>query len=430
MIHLMRNNYELPIANVVTAPKATLAVMAALVLLTAMWVSACAQLEPKVELGIDRLLIDPPRLVEGKRLGLITNPTGMTGDLRSTVDALHEDHRFQLIALYGPEHGVRGDVFAGNTISDYTDAETGLPVYSLYGKTRKPTTEMLSNVDVLLFDIQDIGIRPYTYIYTMAYAMEAAREHDLPFVVLDRPNPLGGKNVEGPVLRDEFKSFIGLYPIPYIHGMTAGELARLFNSEFGINCELTVISMSGWKRDMLFEDTGLLWVPTSPHLPHAKTAFYIAATGLYGELGTLSEGVGTPLPFEICGAPWVNGDQLAAEMNSLDLPGVFFRPIYFKSYYLRFQNESCQGVQIHITDFRTFQPLRTQIHLLTGLRKLFPEHDYFEQSDRISSFNRAAGTDQLIAEIRGGTSAQGIIAAWQDELQQFMAVREKYLLYR
>jgi uncharacterized protein YbbC (DUF1343 family) len=349
--------------------------------------------------------------------------------MRPTIDVLVEDRRFELAALFGPEHGVRGDMLAGRPVKSYTDPETNLPVHSLYGATRKPTVEMLENISVLLFDIQDIGIRPYTYIYTMALAMEAAKEHSIPFVVLDRPNPLGGLDVAGPVLEPAFKSFIGLYPIPYVHGMTAGELARLFNTEFGIGCDLTVIPLIGWRREMLFADTDLLWVPTSPHVPHAETPFYMAATGLFGELGTLSEGVGTPRPFEICGAPWVDGKKFSEDMNSYNLPGVFFRPIHFKSYYSKFLDEACQGVQIHITDFAEVRPLAVAIHLLSTLRILFPNHDFFEESTRRASFDRAAGTDKLMREIRSGKEAEEIIASWQRALDVFKKLRAKYLIY-
>ncbi len=388
-----------------------------------------AQYQPKVQLGIDHLVKNPPDQLIGKRLGLITNPTGMSNSLRSTIDILHKNSRFRLTALFGPEHGVRGNVFAGKKIDDYSDPATGIPVFSLYGKTRKPTAEMLKDVDILVFDIQDIGIRPYTYIYTMAYGMEAAKEHNIPFVVLDRPNPMGGVLVEGPMLEPEFKSFIGLYPIPYVHGMTVGELALLFNSEFGINCDLTVVPIKGWTRDMLYPETGLIWVPTSPHLPHSETTFFIAATGGYGELGTISEGVGTPFPFEICGAPWVDGDKFAAELNRFDLSGVFFRPLSFKTYYLRFIDQNCSGVQIHITNFQKFQPMRVQIHLLTTLKKLFPEYNYFTESKRLSSFKKAMGNEQIIADIEDGKSADEIINSWQKKLDQFIIIREKYLLY-
>lgn len=399
------------------------------IILVLVFILSCAtpKNEP-IQLGIERLADEYTNLVEGKRIGLITNPTGVTSSLQSTIDVLYTDGRFELTALFGPEHGVRGDVMAGHKIQDDKDQKTGVPVYSLYGKTMKPTPEMLENVDILLFDIQDVGIRPYTYINTMSRSMEAAKENNIPFLVLDRPNPLGGVLVEGAILNPEFKGY-GLYPIPYIHGMTVGELARLFNQEFGINCDLTVIPMKNWRRSMIFAETGLTWIPTSPHVPHAESCFYIAATGGFGELETLSCGVGTPQPFELCGAPWIDSESLANVMNSMNLPGVYFRPLYFRPYYLRFIQERCGGVQLHIKDFKKFRPMEVEIHLLSAIRELFPEHDFFKESKRTSSFDNAFGTDKVRLDLIAGKSAEEIIASWQEDLQEFMKIREKYLIY-
>ncbi|MDZ7318941.1 MAG: DUF1343 domain-containing protein, partial [candidate division KSB1 bacterium] len=346
----------------------------------------------------------------------------------STIDALNEIPGVKLVALFGPEHGVRGDIPGGERVSSYQDKKTGITVYSLYGETYKPTPEMLNGIDVLLYDIQDIGSRAYTYIYTMAYAMEAARDARIPFVVLDRPNPLGGNRVEGNVLDPKFKSFIGLYPIPYIYGMTVGELAQLFNKEFGVNCNLTVVPLEGWTRDMTYEDTGLMWVPTSPHVPHPETAYLVAAIGCIGELGTISEGVGTPSPFEFIGAPWMDGDKLAEELNARKLPGVYFRPTYFRPFYLRFIKEQCGGVQIHILDKTAFEPAAVQVHILTAIKKLFPEKNIFD-TPRISSFDRAYGTDEVRKAVLRGDAAEKIIASWQEQLEKFKRVRTKYLIY-
>ncbi len=381
----------------------------------------------KVLPGIDVLLRERLDLLKDKRVGLITNPTGLTSDLRTNIDALQEAG-VNLVALFGPEHGVRGDVEAGKAVASYTDAKTGIPVYSLYGKTRKPTPEMLKNVDVLLYDIQDIGSRPYTYISTMAVSMEAARDAGTPFVVLDRPNPLGGQLVEGPVLNPQFKSFIGIYPIPYIYGLTVGELARLFNEEFGIGCDLTVVPMKGWHRDMLFEDTGLVWVPTSPHIPHPLTAFACAATGGMGELGTVNEGVGTPLPFELVGAPWIDAEKLANALNARRLPGVFFRPTAYRPYYFRFKNQQLWGVQIHILDPHIFHPVLTQLHILHALLSLFPSHNIFD-TNRTASFDRAWGTDQVRLMLSQGADPESIVASWQEKLSQYREIRRKYLMY-
>lgn len=386
-----------------------------------------------VKPGIDVLLKKQLDLIRGKRVGLITNQTGYTSELKTTIDALNELPDVKLIALFGPEHGVRGDVEAGEYIQNFIDEKTGITVYSLYGRTRRPTPEMLKDIQVLVYDIQDIGARGYTYIYTMAYAMEAARDAGIQFIVLDRPNPLGGNRVEGNVLDPKFSSFIGLYPIPYLYGMTVGELAKLFNTEFDINCDLVVVSMDGWKRDMTYEDTGLFWVPPSPNIPHAETVFPYSSICFIGELGTISEGVGTALPFELLGAPWMDGEKLANELNAKNLPGVYFRSTFFipffhpgNYYYVRKQ---CSGVQIYVTNKDTFEPLQAQVHILTTIRKIHPDQNFFDTS-RISSFDRAAGSDELRKAVLRGDSADEIIASWQGQLQEFEQIRQKYLIYK
>lgn len=382
-----------------------------------------------VKPGIDVLLEKQLDLVSGKRVGLITNPTGITGEQLSNIDALHDNPDIQLAALYGPEHGVRGDIKGGQKIANYFDQRTGVPVYSLYGKTRKPTADMLKNIDLLMYDIQDIGSRAYTYIYTMALAMEAAAEHNVPFVVLDRPNPMGGLRLEGNVLDTTFSSFIGLYPIPYVYGMTVGELAFYFNEEFDINCDLTVVPLENWTRKMRFEDTGLNWVLPSPHVPRSVTSDFVAATGCIGELGTVSIGVGYTLPFELVGAPWIVPDKLASELNGRGLKGVHFRPLYFRPLYYHFENEQCGGVQIHITNNDIFSPSEVQIHILTALEKLFPEQNIFN-TNRIRSFDRAFGTDQVRLDVQKGKSAEEIINNWQRDLEKFKVIRKEYLLYQ
>ncbi|MEE4312341.1 MAG: DUF1343 domain-containing protein [candidate division KSB1 bacterium] len=388
---------------------------------------ACAT-EQQVKPGIDILLEEHLDLVTGKSIGLITNPTGLTHDMRSSIDALHENPEITLTALFGPEHGVRGDIEGGYRIENYVDEKTGIQVFSLYGATRKPTPDMLDGIDVLMYDIQDIGSRAYTYIYTMALAMKAAAEHSIPFIVLDRPNPLGGELVEGDVLDTTFSSFIGMYPIPYVYGMTVGELALLFNEEFDIHCDLTVITMKNWKRSMRFEQTGLHWVLPSPHVPRSSTSDFVATTGCIGELGTVSIGVGYTLPFELVGAPWIEPEILADELNSQNLAGVEFRPLYFRPFYYHFEKEQCGGVQIHITDYAAFSPFTAQIHILTALTKLFPEHDIFD-TRRITSFDKAFGTDQIRVKIRNGISADEILQAGQNGLNHFLSIRSKYLLY-
>ncbi|MBD3287202.1 DUF1343 domain-containing protein [candidate division KSB1 bacterium] len=408
----------------------------AIVLLAIMLLLTCrsSQYQPSppetahIKPGIEVLLDSQRNLAANKRVGLITNATGITSDFTTTIDALFQAPDIELVALFGPEHGVRGDIPAGDVVPQYTDPVTGVPVYSLYGQTREPTPEMLENLDILMYDIQDIGSRGYTYIYTMAYAMEAAEENDIPFIVLDRPNPLGGNRVEGNVLEPEFSSFIGLYPIPYVYGMTVGELAKLFNTEFDINCNLTVVPMEGWERDMLYDDTGLPWVPTSPHVPHSSTPIFVAATGCIGELNTVSIGVGYTSPFELIGAPWINENEYAKELNDKKLPGVHFRPMTFKPFYFHFTNELCRGIQIHITDKDIFSPSRTQLYLLSTLYNLHPDNDIFD-TPRISSFDKAYGTDQVREAIVNGIPVENILSSWNVDLDKFNIIRSKYLIY-
>ncbi|HPG38410.1 MAG TPA: DUF1343 domain-containing protein [bacterium] len=392
--------------------------------------TARAQNEKSIQVkpGIDVLLQEKMDLIRGKRLGLITNPTGITANLTGTIDTLYRHPDVNLVALFGPEHGVRGNIIAGKQIENFRDEQTGLPVYSLYGKQKKPTPEMLKDIDVLVFDIQDIGSRAYTYINTMAYAIQAAQENHIPILVLDRPNPLGGELVEGPMLEPAFKSFIGLYEIPYIYGLTIGELAAFINTEFNINADLTVIPMQGWRRSMTFADTGLPWAPTSPHVPQAQTPFFVATTGCLGELQTIHGGVGYTLPFELLGGPWIDGRQLADSLNALALPGVHFRPLYYSPFYFSFQNQQIQGVQIHITDTKAYRPMLTQIHILVTLHKLYPQQELFP-AEHIAMFDRAMGTDRVRLQILENDDADVIYQNLTEKLANYLTTREKYLLY-
>ncbi len=384
----------------------------------------------KVKLGIEVLLDDQKELIEGQRVGLITNPTGVDKNLNSVVDLLHNDPDVELTALYGPEHGVRGSEQAGDYVEYYIDEETGLPVYSLYGQTRKPTPEMLENIDVLMFDIQDVGTRFYTYIYTMAYAMEAAAENDIPFIVLDRPNPLGGKAVEGPVLDPAFSSFVGLYPIPLRHGMTVGELATLFNEEFDIGADLTVVEMKGWKRKMLYDDTSLEFVLPSPNMPTVDTALVYPGAALI-EGTNVSEGRGTTKPFELIGAPFINSTDLSAELNGLDLPGVTFRAASFTPMFSKHRGELSHGVQIHVTDKEAFQPVEMGLHLVKTIHDMYPEDFAFraENSAGVSFFDNLIGNGWVREAIENGESVDEIKAQWQGDLDQFKKLRENYLIY-
>ncbi len=385
--------------------------------------------------GLDVLLEDGGPLKE-KKAGLITNPTGITRDGRQNIDALSAAPDVELAALFAPEHGVRGQYYAGERVGTHEDEATGLPVYSLYGETRRPESEWLEGLDALVYDIQDTGNRSYTYIYTMAYAMEAARDAGIPFFVLDRPDPFGGTLVDGNILDPEKgTSFVGLYPIAYLYGMTPGELARYFNTEFEIGCDLRVIEMKGWRRSATFEETGLKWVLPSQHVPRPETAYHMAATGTIGELHTVSVGIGFTLPFEVVGAPWIDSGEFARELRARELPGVEFRPLVLVPRYGTYEGESCHGVQIHITDSSRMRPVSLGIHIMDTLQSMYQdEHPLGDSQDetargRIRMFNRVMGTDEVRNALLEGAGADEIIESWQADVNAFLETRERYLLY-
>ncbi|WP_282068923.1 exo-beta-N-acetylmuramidase NamZ family protein [Bacillus pumilus] len=378
-----------------------------------------------VKTGIETLLSGNLSWLKGKRVGLITNPTGIDANMKSSVDLLFEHPSIKLTALYGPEHGVRGDAQAGEGVESYTDEKTGLPVYSLYGKTRKPTPDMLKDVDVLLFDIQDVGARYYTYIYTMAYAMEAVKENNIPFVVLDRPNPIGGLKVEGPVLEPEHASFVGLYPIPLRHGMTPGELAKFFNKEFHINADVTVIKMKNWKRSMTFDDTKLPFVLPSPNMPTVDSTFVYPATGLI-EGTNVSEGRGTTKPFELIGAPYINSSELADHLNQLKLKGVQFRPVSFTPTFSKHAGKLSHGVQLYVTDRSSFEAVKTGLSIIKAIHDLYPKDFQFLQT---GSFDKLIGNGWIKEEINQGTSVKHIMKRYHHDLKSFEKKRKKYLIY-
>lgn len=383
----------------------------------------------RVKPGIDVLLNEKVSLLKNKNVGLITNPTGVNSQLESTIDLFYSHPEINLKAIYGPEHGARGNVNAGDKIEDLVDEKTGIPIYSLYGKNRKPSAEMLKDIDVLVYDIQDIGSRSYTYIYTMSFAMEAAKENNIPFIVLDRPNPLGGKIIDGPILEPQYKSFVGYYPIAYTYGMTCGELAKFFNIEYDINCDLTVVKMKGWKRRMTFEETGLQWIPTSPHIPHSISALYYPITGIIGELHNLDIGIGYTKPFELIGQEWLDGDKLAKELNCRHLAGVYFRPMYYTPYYSRNEKKHLQGVEIHILNPEKIKPVEIQVHILAAIKKLYPEKEIFNE-DRNASFDKVMGVSAMRDDINAGRRAEEIIKDWQPKLKAFKKTSKKYYLYK
>lgn len=423
--------------NARRGPDMHLRTLLAFIALELLGVTAHAEIPdaPSVRTGVDVLRERQFDLLRGRRIGLITNPTGIAADMTSTVDILFNAEGVRLVALFGPEHGVRGDVEAGKYVDFYNDRATGLPVYSLYGKTRKPSPEMLRGIDMLVYDIQDIGVRSYTYISTMGLAMEAAAEAGIPFVVLDRPNPLTGVIVSGPMLEPKYKSFVGAYPVPYVYGMTAGELAEMINAEGWLNggrqCSLTVVRMDGWKRSMWWEDTGLEWVPTSPHIPHARTTLYYVLTGLLGELGTANQGVGYTLPFELIGAPWVRGTELAAYLNARNLPGVVFRPMWYKPFYFDTSGIGYEGVQVHVHDKARVDMTQVQLHVLAALIKLFPEWNILERArpDKLQMFDKVVGTYDVRRWLLAGMDPDDILSRVDQARASFMIKREKYLLY-
>lgn len=389
----------------------------------------------QVKPGIEVLRDSKFALLNGKNVGLVTNPTGIASNFQSTVDILAQAKNVRLVALFGPEHGVRGDVTAGAKIETFIDSVTGLPVYSLYGRTRKPTPEMLKGIDMLIYDIQDIGSRSYTFINTLAYVMEAAAENNIEVVVLDRPNPLNGNRIEGNILNMEFRSFVGQYPIPYVYGMTCGEFAQMVNNEGwlegGKKCKLTVMKMEQWKRWMHWENTRLPWVPTSPHVPTAETALLYSAIGMIGELETVNIGVGYTMPFHLVGQEWVNGIQLADALNAKNLPGVYFRPMSFKPYYGKQIGKQLSGVQIHLQDKSKVNLTNIQLHVLEVLLMLYPNKNPFALADsnRLIMFDKVAGTDNVRKRLMNGESANSIIDSWKNEMNGFLELRKKYLLY-
>ena len=405
----------------------------------------------RVRLGVEVFLESRLDLVTGKKVGLITNPTGMDSRLRSDIEILRESGRVELVALYGPEHGVRGNVQGGIYIPFYFDDKHRLPVFSLYGQSLKPDPGMLKNideymrafdsdeagrgkipegemirdVDVLIYDIQDVGTRVYTYAATMAYAMQAAAQSGVGFIVLDRPNPINGLTMEGPVLEPEFSSFIGLYPIPERHGMTVGELALMINDRFlEKKADLMVIPMQGWRRDMWFDQTGLPWVIPSPNMPTLDTAtVYPGQVCLEGT--NVSEGRGTTRPFEMFGAPWIDGFDLARRLNGLALPGVTFRECWFTPSFSKFAGEPCGGAEVHVTDREAYRPFETALYIVKTIRDMYPDKFEFHPG----YFDKVMGTAKVREGLEKGLDVAPIADAYGAGLKAFAEARRPYLLY-
>ncbi len=393
------------------------------------------QANGQVKTGIEVLRENSFAPLVGKRVGLITNPTGVDSRLKSTIDILAEAEQVELVALYGPEHGVRGDYPAGEYVENQNDPRTGVPMFSLYGKTRKPTAEMLQGVDVLVYDIQDIGSRSYTYISTLGLAMEAAAEQGIEFMVLDRPNPLGGNKFEGPVVREGFFSFVSQFPIPYVHGFTVGELARFLNGEQllanGIQAELTVIQMEGWNRSMSFDDTGLPWVMSSPHIPHSHSAYFYPVSGIMGELISAYIGIGYTLPFQVFGAEWISNAELFADrMNKLQIPGVVFRPIHFRPFYTDMKGSRMQGVQAHIFDLEAMPLSLIQFYVMQEMYAMHPEYNLFEMAPtRLRMFDQVAGTDEVRKTFQQRFRVEDIQDIWTRDIPAFLEKAKPWFIY-
>lgn len=390
-----------------------------------------AQVKP----GIEVLRDNGFAKLKGKRVGLITNPTGIDNSMRSTIDILHEAPGVELVALFAPEHGVRGDHAAGAAVASTTDPATGVPVYSLHGKLTKPTAEMLRNIDVLVYDIQDIGARSYTFISTMGAAMEACAENDKEFMVLDRPNPLGGDKVEGCVAEPDVQSFVGRYPIPYLYGLTPGELARMLNGEGmlnrGVKTRLTVTPMEGWTRDMTFSETGMPWVLPSPHIPSPESAILYPATGIAGELEWISIGVGYTMPFRLICAPWIDADKFVSRMNALGLPGVEFRPIHVKPYYSMFKGETVHGVEVYVTDPWIADVTLVQFYAMQELASMYPTHKAFASATaaRLNMFDKVTGSTEIRRRFSRRYRVEDILDYWNKDVDDFTARKSKYHLY-
>ncbi|SDJ93620.1 exo-beta-N-acetylmuramidase NamZ family protein [Streptomyces indicus] len=381
----------------------------------------------KLRTGFERLQAEGYALLDGERVGVVTNPTGITRDVRHIVDVMHADDRVDLVAVFGPEHGFRGTAQAGGSEGYYEDPATGLPVYDTYQKSGQALADIFtaSRVDTVVFDIQDVGARFYTYIWTLYDCMVAARLAGKRFVVLDRPNPVTGRSAEGPVLHKEFATFVGREPISQAHGMTVAELARLFNGEFlTAPVPLETVLMSGWRREEFYDESGLPWVPPSPNMPTPETALVYAGTCLF-EGTNLSEGRGTTRPFELLGAEGINR-KWAEAANALDLAGVDFREAYFTPTFSKFQGKTVGGVQVHVQDREAFDPIRTGIGLLITAKRSWSGFAWRPDN----WIDKLTGSTQVRTMIDAGAGVDEVVGGWQEELAAFRAVRRKYLAYR
>ena len=395
---------------------------------------------PVVKTGIEVLRDRGFEGLVGRKVGLVTNPSGVDRNLNSTVDILFNAPGVELVALYGPEHGVRGDVYAGDKINNSIDPTTGLPVYSIYGSTRKPTPEMLEGIEVMVYDIQDVGVRSYTFISSLGLVMEACAEKGIEVMVLDRPNPLGGNKIEGCYVEPGFYSFVSQYKIPYVYGLTVGELAEMINEEKmnrgqkgdqkPAHCRLTVIPMEGWTRDMVYEDTGLPWVLPSPNIPFKDSPMYYAASGVCGELyGFMNIGIGYTLPFQLFGALWLDPEKLKARLESYDLPGISFRTIWYKPYFGSLAGKHVKGLQFFFTDYKKARVTETQFYVMQAVAELYPDKRAFEVVSGVGLFDKVCGTDYVRKEFGKRYKVADIQEYWRKDEESFRALSQKYHIY-
>lgn len=400
----------------------------------------CSASHPVVKTGVEVLRDRGFEGLVGKRVGLVTNSSGVDSRLKSTIDILNEAPGVELVALYGPEHGVRGEVYAGGKVDTFTDPATGLPVYSIYGSTRKPTQEMLEGIDVMVYDIQDVGVRSYTFISTLGLVMEACAEKGIEVMVLDRPNPLGGNKIEGCYVEQPFNSFVSQYRIPYVYGLTVGELAVMINEE-GLNrgqkgdqaparCRLKVIPMEGWTRDMLYEDTGLPWVLPSPNIPFKESPMYYAASGVCGELyGFMNIGIGYTLPFQVFGATWLDPERLKKTLEGYELPGMSFRTIWYKPFSGSLKGQLVGGLQFFFTDYEKARLTEVQFMVMQAVAQLYPDKKAFETVSGIGLFDKVCGTDQIRLKFSENYRFDDIRDYWRKDESAFRELSGKYYLY-
>ncbi|WP_191621264.1 exo-beta-N-acetylmuramidase NamZ family protein [Marinihelvus fidelis] len=407
-------------------------VRALVLVMMVMALGAVSAARAEVLPGVEVLVRDHAAELAGKRAGILTNPTGVDRQLVSTIDVVRALPDVNVARLFGPEHGVRGQYFAGDKVAGDIDPVSGIPVASLYGATRKPTPEMLEGLDVILYDIQDIGSRSYTFVSSLTYLMEACADAGVAVWVLDRPEPMGGRVVSGPMIDDDLLSFIGIHPVPQVYGLTPGEWARMIRAERVPDIDLRVIPMDGWKRGMTYGDLDWVWVPPSQHIPRWESSYFYAMTGIIGELRRLNEGVGTPTPFELMGAPWLDSQAFAAAMSARGLEGIAFRPLTYSPRYATFSGESVQGVQLHVTDFSAVDPAAVGLALMTELVKLAPEQaifsEYLTSEGKPTGFLKALGSRQM-AEQLAANQPPAPSAEEQAAYKAYVERRKGYLLY-